>query len=173
MVALASPLWWPVVADFLRPRGGFADNQTPPVVQYQQFAMEGVLFTRSTGGRQDVQITATRLTTTERENELYLEEVDALLYGDSGSPFHVTSGVGLYDTDHLTLTLEKQVRVQLANDYELHTDLLLYNEKAGRVVSETPVRLEGPDLEVHGQGMTYDLATGSYTVAGRLRVLLR
>lgn len=172
VIALTIPLWWTPVADFLRPRSGPAQTQVSPG-QFQQFAMEGVSLTRSIAGRPDWQITASRLTTTERENELLLEDVDAVLRGEGGGRFQVTSEKGLYDTDRLVLTLEQRVRIQLENDHELKTDLLHYLEKTGRVETEAPVRLQGPGLMVRGQGMTYDLDSGSYAVGGRVRVVIR
>jgi LPS export ABC transporter protein LptC len=173
VLVLTGPLWWPLAADFLRPRVDFVE--TPGLRDEQkQFALEDVFFTQSRDGQQEWEITASQLTTiAERPNELHLEGVEALLAGDAESRLFISSDQGVYNTDTLMLTLTDDVLVDMGNDHELRTDLLRYRERERRVETEAPVRLDGPDLEIQGQGMVYDLTTGSYSVGGPVRVVLK
>ena len=173
LLVLAAPLWWPAVAGFFRPRGG---PEVTPVrgAEKRQFAMEGVRFSQSRGGKPEWRINAARLETARgRDNEMRLEEVEAVLRGESASRFHITSDQGIYDSDALVLTLMDDVLVRMRDGYELRTELLRYLEKRSKVETGAPVRLVGKDVLIHGQGMTYDLDTGSYAVGGRLDVLLK
>jgi LPS export ABC transporter protein LptC len=173
VLVLASPLWWPLAADFLRPRGDFAQTPVRPEEQ-KHFALEEVFFTQSRDGRQEWEITASRLTTiAERENELRLEKVEALLSGEGESRLLISSDHGVYNMDTLMLTLTEDVLVDMSNGHELRTDLLRYHERERMVKTEAPVRLDGPDLEIQGKGMVYDLATGSYEVGGPVSVVLK
>jgi LPS export ABC transporter protein LptC len=173
VLVLASPLWWPLAADFLRPRVDFAETPVSRNEQ-KQFALEGVFFTQSRAGRQEWEITASQLTTiAERQNELHLEGVEALLGGAGESQLFVSSDQGIYNTNTLMLTLTDDVLVDMSDGHELRTDLLRYLERERRVETEAPVRLDGPDLEVKGQGLVYDLTTGSYSVGGPVSVVIK
>jgi LPS export ABC transporter protein LptC len=173
LVVLVSPLWWPAVAGFLRPHGGYASTPSP-APRSKQFALEGVFFTQSREGQEEWQITAAQLATApQEESELHLERVEAQLFGKSERRLQVSSDQALYDGNSLTLTLIDDVRVQLRNGYELRTEVLQYLDRDGKIETGAPVRLVGRDLLVRGQGMVYDLKAGYYSVGGRVTVLLK
>ncbi|MDA8164733.1 MAG: LPS export ABC transporter periplasmic protein LptC [Desulfobacteraceae bacterium] len=186
---LAAPLWYPAAADFLSPPHGLAAGPAKGA-DIRQFALTGVRFSQSRGGRPEWQIKAARLITAGgRDDQLHLEKVVAVLHGQGkdngkgketaqdeekdGSRFHITSDKGVYDSKALVLTLVNEVLVRMGNGYELRTDTLQYLEKTSMVQTSAPVSLVGKDLTVSGRGMAYNLKTGSYAVGGRLSVDLK
>lgn len=171
LLTLAAPLWWPAAADFLSPPGGVEEGPAQGA-NTRQFAMEGVRFSQSRGGRPEWRINAARLVTAgKRGNEMHLEEVNAVLQREGTDRVHITSDKGIYDSQAQLLTLIDHVLVRMRNGYVLHTDVLRYSEKESKVETQAPVRLVGQDLTINGRGMTYDLKTGSYTVGGRVDLL--
>lgn len=173
LLALAAPVWWPAAADFLRPHGGLGSSPIR-VAQQRQFSMQGVRFSQSRDGRPEWWINAARLVTAGRgESELHLEKVEATLQRKGASQVHITSDKGIYDSQAAILTLLDHVLVRMPNGFDLRTGLLRYLDKKAEVETGAPVRLVGKDLILRGQGMKYNLNTGSYAVGGRLDVLLR
>jgi LPS export ABC transporter protein LptC len=173
LLMLTAPLWWPLAADFLRPRIDIDDSAALRSEQ-KQFALENVYFTQSREGRPEWEITASQLSTvTERENELHLENVKAVLSDNDETRLIISSDQGAYDMNNLMLTLTNDVTVDMRNGHELRTDFIRYLERDKKVETEAQVHLDGPDLEIQGQGLVYDLASGSYSVGGPVTVVIK
>jgi LPS export ABC transporter protein LptC len=173
LVFISSPLWQPLVAAFLTPRGGYnpklaqIEEQTPA----QNFSMDEVSITLASEGQEEWQIDADRAYTGDDDHVIELEAVNAMYIGTEKEPTNITSLRGRYRIDdrHLTL-IDKVVITKPTKNQQLFSELLDYYDATKMVVSPGPVRLRGPDLNLSADRMDYDLASEGYDFSGRVKV---
>ena len=172
-IFLLSPLWQPPVARFLTPRGGYnpklaeIGEQAPT----QNFSMDQVSITLTSGGKEEWQIDADRAYTGEDDHVIEMTGVNAMYIGKEKDPTNITSLRGRYRIDerHLTL-IERVVINQPTKNQQLFSELLDYYDTTKMVVSPGPVRLQGPKLKLSADRMDYDLASDGYDFSGDVKV---
>ena len=175
LLLLTSPLWQPSLADFLRPRGGYA---APSVnlddsAQVQRFVMDAIVITMSSAGQLEWVINAKQAFTGESDNDIGLVGVDATYTGTGQEQTRITSIRGRYNIDDSHLILQDQVVVDKpVSRQKLRTDLLHYYNHKKHVVCPDKVELQGPDFTIRGGRMEYDLISHGYDFSNRVRVEL-
>jgi len=165
---ITGPIWWPQVADFLKPRGEFNLDARSPEDKVKTFSLEEMVLTQSRGNQREMLLQSQRVFTTDSDELLQLEKVEAELYGKDGDTVQVVSGKGVLETREQKLTLLNDVLLTSRDDYTLHTNELVYNIKYKELRSDKQVRLASGSINVLGNGMTYDIASGALTVGGRV-----
>ncbi len=135
--------------------------------------MEKVRFSQCREGRQELSINADRLYTGVGENSLRMEKVEAVFFARNDTAAlprqaHVSGLLAYYDMIERVLTLSKNVTLEFGDDYVLRTKRLRYFDKAGRIKTKAAVHLQGHNLEIKGKGLVYDIASGDYTIGGRV-----
>jgi len=172
---VTSPLWYPGVSSFLRPRGGFdasvvslEDDATT-----QRFVMDTVNITMSSWGRIEWVVNAERAFTSNSDQEIGMVEVDAVYTDENKDKTHITSSRGMYSVNDGHLILIDDVVIQKpASRQEMFTDLLHYYNARKMVICPGEVELHGPDFTITAGRLDYDLANDGYDFGGRVKVEL-
>lgn len=174
VLLLSHPLWQERAAAFLRPRGGYDAAAVQAWSQERRdFVMDDVVLHFSAHGEQTWTVRAAQAHTAETDREIEMTEVNAV-YGKQGDdPVTVTSRRGRYHMDekHLTL-IDDVVLVKPVQHEELHTELLHYYDLTKKLVSPADVRIKGPNFNLRGGQMEYDVATKAYDFGGRVHVVM-
>lgn len=162
------PLWGKTVSEFLSPPEQSDSAEQSSVPPPKHFSMDNVVFHQDKQGVRDWRINAKRLFTADGESELKMEQVDAAVFREQKPRFHIISDAGLYDTKEQLLTLTENVKVETDEGYEIKTPILKYDDRQRMIKTDSPVYISGKDIEITGEGMTYNMDTGAYSVGGRL-----
>ena len=171
---LTFPLWRIPVASFLAPRGGydpeFANRQTDE----HHFVIENADIIQSEMGQKTADIKAEKALTGKLPNDLFLEIVDADIYGKNGERTNITARSGLYNTGSRQLTLtENVVVIRETDNYRLYTELLNYYDDTKKVICPGKTKVIGDGIKITGGSMTYYMTSRTYNVGGRVHTTIR
>ncbi len=72
---------------------------------------------------------------------------------------HLEGKAGHYDKSAGQLLLSGELRGRTQDGYTIATERAVYNQNAGRLTTDEPVRITGPTFSVEGRGLAYDVAT--------------
>lgn len=176
LVPLLLLLGWPLYG------AGVVSFLTPPEIreseelrarqeQGQRFNMETVRFFQEIDGALQWRIDSRELRAGEREQELLLRQVTAVLHRDGNEQMWIDARRGRYDTERELLELEDEVYLRDADGFELQTQALSYHEGEGRVSSRVGVEISADDLRARGRRLDYFLADGRYELTGQVEFL--
>lgn len=171
---VTSPVWQPAVADFLKPRGEFGQQQVGgQATNSQQFQMDTITITLTSNGKEEWLINAERAKTGKTDRIIEMEVVNARYIGKDKAPTHIVSRQGQYFIDDRHLILIDDVVISKPETKEvLYTDLLHYYDATKMAVSPGNVDLQGPGFRLEGGRMDYDLSTDGYDFSDRVKVEL-
>jgi len=170
---LTSPLWKPVLASFLKPRGGYepptmVSNEKEPS---QSFIMDTITITMSNRGRVEWVVNAVRAFTGQSDKEIGMIGVDALYTDKNNDKTNITSSQGMYDVDKRHLILMDNVVIRKpATKQEMFTELLHYYDARKMLVSPGDVKIKGPDYSIEAGRLDYNLASNAYDFSDRVKV---
>jgi LPS export ABC transporter protein LptC len=161
LALITLPLWYPHIAEFLRPT---VTVYTPRVAEGpdQSLTLTGLTFFQSSGGRQEWRIKASSMYSENGEKNMQLVNVLADFFGkqaaegEPGGTTNIRSGKARYEKDRQLLTLKDNVVVTTTSGYEMHADVLYYQEDLHRLHATSGVRITGRGLLLTGREMTYD-----------------
>ncbi len=170
---LTSPLWKPVVASYLKPRGGYeaqssviTDNEPA-----QSFIMDNITITMSNRGRVEWVVNAERAFTAESDKEIGMIEVDAVYTDTDEEVTRITSSQGMYHVDQRHLILIDDVVISKpSSKQDMYTDLLHYYDARKMIVSPGDLEIIGPDYSIEAGRLDYDLANKGYDFSNRVIV---
>ncbi len=171
---VSSPLWQEYLAQFLKPRGGYDEVAEQAYKQNSQdFVMDDVTITLSSGGLRTWTIKAEQAQTGETDREIHMVDVDALYNKPGTSPVTITSRKGKYQMDehHLTL-INDVVIIKPVQHEELYSELLHYYDTTKMLISPGDVEIKGPKFHLKAGRMDYDLSTSAYDFKDRVDVVL-
>jgi len=170
---LTMPLWKPLAADFLSPE---RDRTNPPVTSLagpsitSSSEMTGVQFEQSKNGTQEWLLHASRLFSTENDPDMHLEDVKALFYGNTAAheETRIRSKKARYNGDTKQITLQGEVVIQNDKGYEMRTESLEYLAAEKKIRTTSAVNIQGNNIEVSGNRLLYDIASGNYRLDGKV-----
>ena len=169
---LTSPLWEPVVASFLKPRGGYEPptsvNTEGPA---QSFVLDTITITMTNHGRVEWVVNAERAFTAKSDKDIGMIDVDAVYTDTNNDVTRITSSRGRYHVDQRHLILMDDVVIRKpASSQEMYTDLLHYYDAGKMVVSPGELEIRGPDYSIRAGRLDYDLANKGYDFSDRVTV---
>ena len=172
LVPLALLLGWPVygsfLSRFLTPRGDF--GKTVQVGEAtKRFVMEDVVYIQEMDGKPDWRIVTNRLATGKSDDLLEMDTVQAVLFRNSREDMRVSAASGLYDTKQEVLTLRDNVDLVTSDGYLIRTALLTYQEGEKKITTPAPLRITGKDMDIHANGLDYSMASGVFSLGGRVK----
>lgn len=166
---ISFPLWRMPLASFLEPRGGFDHEFGKRDDNTHNFVMERVVILQNQNGVKTAEIRAVEAETSDVPQEFVLTSVDADLFDEPGNRINVVAQTGVYNTDSRLLTLRKNVRIdQIAENQQLYSEELFYNDRERTMKSPGRTRLVGEHVEIDGGSLDYNLVTRQYQVGGRV-----
>lgn len=167
------PLWRIPVTAFLSPRGGYDSSLENRQFDTHNFALDGLHITQSENGKKSLEITAKHAYTGENTDEFKLEEVDAVIIADNGEQTFITARQGILDKPAAILTLIDEVVVMKPKEqFELYTDLLIYNEKTHIAQSPGKTQILGEKINITGNSLVFNTITRAYDLSGRIHCKL-
>ncbi len=170
---LAFPLWKPFAADFLSPERKKTISFLPSLTDSRVLTsteMDGVHFEQSKNGVKEWFLTASRLYSIENDSDMELEDVKALFFGTTGKKEEasIRSQKARYNPDTRQLTLKGEVVVQDYRGYEMQTKSLEYIASDKMIRTTSAVHVTGNNIDVSGNRLLYDIATGDYSLEGNV-----
>jgi LPS export ABC transporter protein LptC len=170
----SKPLWQQPVVEFLKPRGGYDAAAAQAYTQESQdFVMEDVVLTFNNKGELTWTVKAEQARTGKTDREIEMTAVHAVYNKKGDDPITVTSRTGRYQMDEKHLTLTKDVvLVKPVQQEELHTELLHYDDLTKKLVSPEKVKINGPNFDLQGGKMDYDVTNKGYDFGGRVHVVM-
>lgn len=175
LLFVTSPLWQPLLAAFLTPRGGYNPKLVQPQDESptQNFLMEAVSITLATDGQEEWQIDAARAYTTGKEQALQMEEVSAMYIGAKRDPINIESRKGSYliDKRHLLLT-DQVIITKPTKNQVLFSERLEYDDADKMLVSPGKVSIKAPNMRLDAGRMDYDFSTEGFEFSDRVKVKL-
>lgn len=167
------PLWKPMVADFLSPERRNIIAPVPALSgsgPISSSAMQGVQFEQTKNGTREWLLTAGRLYSRENEADMELEDVRALFFGIAGknAETRIHSKTARYNADAKLITLKGDVVIRDDKGYEMQTESLEYLAAEKKIRTTAAVSITGENMEVSGNQLLYDVATGNYRLAGNI-----
>jgi len=170
---LAMPLWKPLAANFLSP---VRQEEVPLVPSLTSIGalnsseMTGVQFEQSTNGTREWLLTASRLSSSEGDPNLQLEDVKAIFFNNSGKKkgTRIRSQNARYNADTRKITLKGKVVINNDEGYEMQTDSLEYLAAEKKIRTTSDVNIQGSNIEVSGKRLVYDTVTGNYSLAEKV-----
>jgi LPS export ABC transporter protein LptC len=170
---LAFPLWKPFAVDFLSPERKKTISFLPSLTDSRVLTsteMDGVHFEQNKNGVKEWFLTASRLYSIENDSDMELEDVKALFFGTTGKKQEasIRSQKARYNPDTRQLTLKGEVVVQDYRGYEMQTKSLEYIASDKMIRTTSAVRVTGNNIDVSGNRLLYDIATGDYTLEGNV-----
>ncbi|MDH4322489.1 MAG: LPS export ABC transporter periplasmic protein LptC [Desulfobulbaceae bacterium] len=172
LVALA-PLWWGGAADFLAPRSDMDVKNAETNQRPQVFVVDDALLKQHTNGVEEWNIRSRRVSSSNSGETLLFDGVTADLFRHGRVLFHIVSKAGRYEQKEQRLGLAGDVSVKHRKGAQLFTQQLYYMDKLAKITTKAPVRMIGDGMELTGKGFEHDMKTGSYSVGGRVKVVLR
>lgn len=171
---LALPLWKPFVADFLNPVRHIEVISSQSLTSNRALntsSMTGVQFEQSLNGSREWLINASRLSSSESDNNLQFQDVKALFFNRNGNheKTSISSKRASYNSDNKYLTLAGLVVIKNEAGYEVHTDSLEYLTTEKKIRTTSPVNIQGRNIAVSGNRLTYNTVTGDYSLAGKVK----
>jgi len=171
---LALPLWKPFVADFLNPVRHIEVISSQSLTSNRALntsSMTGVQFEQSQNGSREWLINASRLSSSESDKNLQFQDVKALFFNRNGNheKTSISSKRASYNSDSKHLTLAGLVVIKNEAGYEVHTDSLEYFTAEKKIQTTSPVNIQGRNIAVSGNRLTYNTVTGDYSLAGKVR----
>ena len=170
---MTMPLWQPFAADFLSPERRTAVPAAPTLTNTRTLsssAMNGVQFEQSKNGTREWHLTASRLYSTENDAEMRLEDVKALFFGAAGKneETRIRSQKARYNADTKQISLQGNVVIQTAKGYEMQTESLEYIAAEKKIRTTSEASIKGNNMEVSGDQLLYDTASGDYSLYGNV-----
>jgi LPS export ABC transporter protein LptC len=170
---LAFPLWKPFAADFLSPERKKTISFLPSLTDSRVLTsteMDGVHFEQSKNGVKEWFLTASRLYSIDNDSDMELEDVKALFFGTTGKKEEasIRSQKARYNPDTRQLTLKGEVVVQDYRGYEMQTKSLEYIASDKMIRTTSAVHVTGNNIDVSGNRLLYDIATGDYSLEGNV-----
>ncbi|MEN8136079.1 MAG: LPS export ABC transporter periplasmic protein LptC [Thermodesulfobacteriota bacterium] len=170
LVILSGPLWWPTVADLLKPRGSFDTPAPPSSSQLKTFVLDEVLLIQNRDGHDEFVLKAAKINNGIHDDLLELEEIEVQLLDGDGRPTVLTGGEAFYHTDQQIITIIDNVRLRTPDGQEMRTEALRYLTKYRKIKTAEDIWLADEKARVAGGNMFYDLVDGNFRVGGGVRV---
>ena len=172
-LVITYPLWHIPLAAFLAPRGGFDPDYGKDEKESYNFRLEMPVIHEYKNGRRSAVIRAKTGYSTDKPDEYALEKVDADVFNISGEATHIVAKKGVFQDGTKLLTLIDDVVVdKRADNQQLYSDLLYYDDIKQTVTCPGHTRLVGQDIQVTGSSFFYDVEEGRSEVGGRVNCLI-
>lgn len=172
--AITFPIWKAPLASFLSPRGAdknsaaTADNRTA-----NDFSMNTVQILQSQDGKKSAIIRAESAKSGGNANELFLYKVNADIIGKNDRLTNVAAQEGIYNVITKILLLKKDVIIQREEGKQImYSDRLVYSDNDGTVISPGTTRFVGPEFDIIGGRMKYDIKQDSYRLNKRVKCVI-
>lgn len=168
---LTMPLWKPLAVGILSPP--YEETGTPSLSLTKTLStseMNGVQFEQNKNGIREWLLTASRLYSTENDSDMQLEDVKGVFYGPAGGKekTRIRSQKARYNANTRQITLQGKVVIQDDKGYEIQTDSLEYIAAEKKIRTASAVNIRGSNIDVRGNKLLYDTATGNYRLEGNV-----
>ncbi len=174
LLVISFPIWKTPLANFLSPRGAnenAAETQNDHVSN--DFSMDKVKILQNQDGKKTAVIRAESAKSGGNANELFLNKVDADILDKDDNITNVVAQQGTYNVETEMLDLKKDVVIKREEGKQvMYSDHLLYSDKDRTVISPGTTRFVGPEFDIIGGMMEYDIKKDSYRLSKRVKCVI-
>lgn len=174
LLVITFPIWKVPLAKFLSPRGvddNSAESQNTEV--NHDFLMHKVKILQNQDGNKTAVIRADSAVSGDNTNEFFLTEVDADILDKNNNITNVVAKHGTYNVKTEMLVLDEDVVIVRAEDKQvMYSDHLIYSDRERTVVSPGTTRFVGPEFDIIGGMMEYDIENDNYRLSKRVKCVI-
>lgn len=123
-------------------------------------------------GRKDWEMWADTALVYRKKDETHLQNLRIHLYARDGKPTYVTAQRGVLGNQTRDITVTGNVVIRTSDGVTLQTEALYYSPKEHRVVSESPIIMEGETFRLTGVGLNGDTQEGRYVLRENVRAII-
>lgn len=128
-------------------------------------------FVQSRNGGRDWELIAREATVYNEDSTALLDGVHVTLYGKKRLNFNVDADKGILNMstkDIYLKRLDEPIAIVLANGYTIYAPSIQWVNTRREIVSEGPVKIVGPQIEIHGEHFSVAADTGDLKVSGNV-----
>lgn len=174
LLTLSFPVWKVPLANFLAPRG--ADDSAAETQNSQassDFSMNQVKILQNQDGKKTAIIRAESALSGNNSNEFFLNQVNADILDKNDNITNVVAKSGTYNVKTEILLLDEDVVIHREEGGQvMYSDHLIYSDKDRTVVSPGTTRFVGPEFDIIGGMMEYDIQADSYRLSKRVKCVI-
>jgi LPS export ABC transporter protein LptC len=154
----------------------FDDDLIPEIIEKLpenvDIGLDRVHYSQNEDGVESWVLDADRAAYQRKEEELALTGVE-LTFFNAGSfgDVTLTAAGGIMRQQRKLIDLQGDVRIVTTTGEQYQSETLQYDYARKLATTDSPVRMQGRQLELTGKGMTLDLAQGKLRVSGNVHAL--
>jgi len=103
------------------------------------------------------------------ENVLVVEEVKVTFYGKDGRSFILSGDQGKVYQNSKNIELRGDVVLSSSDGYWLRTQSVAYNHQKKRATTSDPVKIEGEQIWLEGNGMEVDMEAQTFKILHQVK----
>lgn len=126
--------------------------------------MENVKYINNRGGRDEWVLQAQFARYFKTDEKVHLENVQTKFLLKSGKLITLSGKQAIYDTKSKGIKLWGDVSAITLDGERFYTDVITYNEKGRFLRTPEKVVIRGSKMNLRGEGLTYELATGNLSI---------
>ncbi|OGL69679.1 MAG: LPS export ABC transporter periplasmic protein LptC [Candidatus Tectomicrobia bacterium RIFCSPLOWO2_12_FULL_69_37] len=123
-------------------------------------------------GRMDWEMWADTALVYRKKDETHLQTLRMRLYSREGKPTDVTAERGVMGNQSRNVTLTGNVLIRTSDGITMRTDSLHYNPKEHRVLTDSPIVLQGQTFRLTGVGLNGNTEEGRYVLREKVRATI-
>lgn len=108
----------------------------------------------------------------QEDRKTLLTSVNLVFFLDKGREIRLKSQKGILFAGTKDIELWGEIRAEVPNGYSLNTERASYLHQQETVVSETPIRISGPDLQLRGMQWRYVIPDQRAFLEGKVEAVL-
>ncbi|SMC26629.1 LPS export ABC transporter protein LptC [Desulfacinum hydrothermale DSM 13146] len=154
--------------------GSDAQKEQPaPVVPDSEMRLTQMEYTEVQEGRQVWRLKAREAKYFQESQKTHLQDVHVEIYLEDGRTVVLESREGMLYAGTKDIELWGHVKAQVPQGYVVLTERARYRHADRQIVSETPVRVVGPLVQLQGSRWRYDAPAQRAFVDGRVRAVVK
>lgn len=174
LLFITFPVWKVPLANFLTPRSSGDSHNT---AQHNQgshdFSMNQVKILQNQDGKKTAIIRAESALSGDNSNEFFLNQVNADILDKNDNITNVVAKRGTYNVKTEILLLDEDVVIHREDGNQvMYSDHLIYSDKDRTVISPGTTRFVGPEFDIIGGMMEYDIKADSYRLSKRVKCVI-
>ncbi len=150
--------------------GAFETSSESPNVSIDHFS-----YVQEKDGENEWRVSAKRAEVFEAEHRAQLSDVRITVHNSGGVGVSLEGDEGVFDTLSKNVLIRQHrgnVRLLLDNGLVAETNRLAWDHAAREMSSPDPVRIHGPNVDIHGIGFVLNASTRSVRVLKDVRVAI-
>lgn len=163
------------LAAYLAAKNKSADKAPVPdarsIESAPDISLEGIRHTFVEKGVKKWVLIAASARLSRSSNRTHVNQIDMTFYTPDHRSFRVTADQGLISLESRNAEISGDV-VIYRSDFKIYTESLRYLAEDNIIITDKPVRIDGPSLRLAGSRFSYDLSTMKAELSGNVNGII-